>query len=131
MIPGKRISVLGLVFLGGVVTTLVVCGVAAYFVAMFFIDGYLLGNAVETQQKIYILKDIKEGKLAGAVERLERGVDTGLIGLEKDSPTKRTGEAVLKTISLAKEYRTEYPRKSSNPEIDSTVKEIFSGNAQK
>lgn len=128
MIALKRISVLVLVFIGGVVSALIVCGVVGYFAVFFFVDGYNLGKAVDTLQKIYVLKNIKEGNLPKAVELLEVGLDGGLISLERKNPTKRTDEAVQKTITLAKEYRAKYPRKSSIPEIDKMVKEILSGN---
>lgn len=133
MIALKKISVLVLVFLGGVVSTLIVCGVAGYFAVFFFIDGYNLGKAVEAQQKVYVLKNIKEGNLPKAVELLEVGLDGGLIGLEKKNPTKRTDEAVQKAILLAKEYRAKYPWQSSSPDLDKMVNEVLfgDGNAKK
>ena len=127
MIALKRISVLALVFLGGVVSTLIVCGVVGYFALFFFLDGYNFGKAVDAQQKVYVLKYIKEGNLPKAIELLEVELDGGLIGLGEKNPTKRTDEAVQKAILLAKEYRAKYPWQSSSPELDKMVNEVLSG----
>lgn len=126
MISSKRISVPVLAFFGGIVTTLIVCGVAAYFVALFYVDGYHLRNAVQAQQRIYTLTYLKEGKLAKATEQLDMLLYGDLMLLERKTPTDRTDEAVEKAIVLARAYRDKYPRKSSIPEIDKTIDEILS-----
>lgn len=122
----KRVAVLVLVFLGGFVSALAVSAVAGYFVVLFFIHGYNLSVAVEAQQKVYALKEIKEGNLAKAVERLELGLDGGLMTIGKDNPITKTDETAAKAIALAREYRARYPRKTSSPAVDRAVEEVLS-----
>lgn len=103
--------------------------VAIYFTSGYFSDGWMLGNSVDTQINISILKNLRNGDTEKAVEFLETTLDEKIISLQiSDENTQWTNKSVSKAIRVAIEYRNEYPRHTENPDVDKMVSEALSKN---
>ena len=105
--------------------------VAAYFVGGFMSDGMMLGNAVDTQMNVAVLRSIRDGETERATEMLETSLDGNILSLSSSAEySDRTNEAVAKAIRNARGYRSDHPRKTDLPELDNAVAEILSRTGQ-
>jgi len=129
---GKLILVAVVAFLAGGVGGGIAGGyVGIYFVSRFFADSTVLGQSNDTQTHVTVLQHLRDGNTTKATEHLETVLDGNIISL---SPTEglseRTNQAVAKSIQKAKEYRSQYPRRTQYPEVDKGVSEILGLNAK-
>ncbi len=70
------------------------------------------------------LNALRSGDTTNAMELLEIKLDGGIIGLGsmlEEMPAHRHHKNQIKQMKAAWDYRTKYPRKSDNPDMDATV----------
>jgi hypothetical protein len=123
----KTVLIAGLAFLVGSIGGAVAGGsVAIYFTAGFFADGFMLGQAVNAQTKVAVLRQLRTNQPQKAIELLETHLDGDIIGLKVDNKyAPSTNDSVKKAISRARDYRVEYPRKTGLPEVDAGVRDVL------
>jgi hypothetical protein len=83
----------------------------------------VLGNsALKTQECTLLLKGFRSGNDKLMMDRLESLLDFSLIDLAREYSTTRdwNGDA-MKSLQLAKDYRTSYPHRNT---IDSVAKQV-------
>lgn len=119
-------------FLGGGVVGGAAGGyVAIHFTSRFFSDGWMLGNGVDTQAQVSILKNLRDGETQKAIEFLETTLDGKVIGLQiSEENAERTNQAVAKAIQKAREYRAQHPRHTQYPEVDESVSKVLKQDAK-
>lgn len=119
-------------FLGGAIAGGVTSGYTSiYFTTRFFTDGWMLGNVIDTEDQIKVLRTLREGKIEKATEFLEDSLNTKILGLHlSDENTERTNRAIIKSVQTAREYRAKYPYSSRIPEIDEGIGKILQQNAK-
>ena len=121
-----------LAFLGGGIVSGVTSGyVSIYFTTRFFTDGWMLGNVIDTEDHVKVLRVLREGKIEKAMESLEQSLNMKILGLLiSDENTEKTNRAVSKAIQTVKEYRSKYPHSSKIPEVDEGIAKILEQNAK-
>jgi hypothetical protein len=119
-------------FLVGAIVSGVATGYASgYFITRFFTDSWMLGNVIDTEDHIKVLRTLREGKTEKAREFLEESLNTKILGLHlSDENSERTNRAVVKAIEAAREYRTKYPHSSRIPEVDEAMEKILQQSAK-
>ena len=119
-------------FLGGGIAGGVAGGyVAFYFTSHFFSDGWMLGNSVDTQTHVSVLKNLRDGETKKAIEFLETTLDGKIVSLQtSEENAQRTNEAIAKAIQMARDYRAKYPRHTQYPEVDEMVSKVLNQNAK-
>lgn len=123
----RTIVVAGVAFLlggaGGIVAGVYV---AIHFTSNFFADGFMAGQALETQVSVAVLRKLRANENQKAIDLLETRLDGYIIGLRTDRGyPDGTNESVRQAISRARDYRAEYPRKSGLPEADAAVNAVL------
>ena len=107
--------VLGLVVAGGI-AALILKHLSERLVAY--------SSAAEITWCVGTLDRIRSGDTNRAINLLELKLDGGIVGvgmaLESISPSQRD-TTLVKTLQAADKYRTKYPRKTEDPEIDAIV----------
>jgi hypothetical protein len=126
----KTILIAGFTFLVGGIGGAVAGGyVAINFTGGFFADGFMLGQAVNAQTRVAVLRQLRMNEPQKAIELLETHLDGDIIGLRADDKyAPSTNESVKKAISRARDYRAEYPRKTGLPEVDAGVHDVLNSN---
>jgi hypothetical protein len=74
------------------------------------------------------LKRLRAGNTTNAVELLEIKLDGDLIGLGAmltDPRELKSDPQYIKTLQMVRDYRTQFPRKSSSPEVDAGADKAF------
>ena len=124
----KTLYGLGLTFFVGGVVGLAIGGyVGMHLMFSFFGNNWLHEQADDIQSRIVILKHLRGGKQAQAIELLEAQLDDDLISIEPDKYiNEQTIADINNTIREAKEYRSTYPRSSNRPHVDAMVSNVFS-----
>ena len=84
--------------------------------------------AVDTKIVVFLLYDIRKGEIHQAMNLLEMKLDDNIVTLSevKTLQFEDGGAIVNAALKAAKKYRTEYPRPSSNSEIDKIVEQTLS-----
>jgi Fe-S-cluster formation regulator IscX/YfhJ len=128
----KLILVAVAAFLGGAVSVGIAGWYAAtYFTSHFFADGWMLGNSVDAQIQVSILKNLRDGETKKAIELLETTLDEKIISLQTfDENAQSTNESVAKAIQIAREYRTKHPRSTQYPDVDKMVSKVLNQDAK-
>jgi len=107
-------------------------GIVGSYVSTRVVSGYvenstILGKAVDTQTKVGLLQKIRERNYNEAIELLEVTLDGDIVSLRiNNENTNQTTEAVKKAITVARDYRTVYPRHTKYPDIDAEIMNILS-----
>jgi hypothetical protein len=124
----KKLYGLGLVFLVGGVVGLAIGGYAGmHMMFSFFGNNWLHEQADDIQSRIVILKHVRGGKQAQAIELLESHLDDDLISIEPDKYiNEQTIADINDAIREAKAYRSVYPRTSNRTHVDAMVNNVFS-----
>lgn len=124
----KTLVGLGLALLAGGVVGLAIGGYAGmHMMLSYFGNHWLHEQADDIQSRIVILKHLRGGKQAQAVELLESQLDDDLISIEPDKYINtQTIADIDNAIRAAKEYRSVYYRTSTRPHVDAMVNNVFS-----
>lgn len=110
---------------------LVVGAAAGWYVSIgnvsrFFVDGWMLGKALDVQGQVATLQDIRNVQIEKATESLEARMDENIISLKTNKEyAPQTNIVVTRAIKQAREYRSNYPRHSGNKDIDSYVNGVL------
>ena len=124
----KALLGLGIAFLVGGVVGLAIGGYAGmHMMFSFFGNNWLHEQADDIQSRIIILKHVRGGKQAQAIELLESQLDDDLISIEPDKYiNEQTIADINNAIHQAKAYRSEHPRTSNRSHVDAMVSNVFS-----
>lgn len=124
----KTLYGLGLAFLVGGVVGLTIGGYAGmHMMFSFFGNNWLHEQADDIQSRIVILKHLRGGKQAQAIELLESQLDDDVISIEPDKYiNEQTITDINNAIREAKAYRSAHPRTSNRPHVDAMVNNVFS-----
>lgn len=123
----KALFGLGVAFLVGGVVGLAIGGyVASHLIVSYFGNNWLHEQADDIQSRIVILKHVRGGKQAQAVELLEAQLDDDMISIEPDKYINaQTIADINNAIREAKAYRSTHPRTSNRPHVDAMVNNVF------
>ena len=84
-------------------------------------------QADDIQSRIVILKQLRGGTQAKAIELLESQLDDDVISIEPDKYINdQTIADINNAIREAKAYRSTHPRTSNRPHVDTMVSNVFS-----
>jgi uncharacterized iron-regulated membrane protein len=124
----KALIGLGIAFLVGGIVGLAISGYAGmHMMFSYFGNNWLHEQAEDIQSHIVILRHLRAGKQAQAVELLEVKLDDDVISIEPDKYINaRTITDINSAIREAKEYRSTHPRTSNRPHVDAMVTNVFS-----
>ncbi|MBN1255801.1 MAG: hypothetical protein JXA50_11055 [Deltaproteobacteria bacterium] len=124
----KALAGLGLAFLVGGVIGLAIGGyVGMRLMVSFFGNNWLHEQAADVQTRIVILKHLRAAERNQAIELLEAQLDDDLISIEPDKYINdQTISDINNAIHEAREYRSNHPRASNRPHVDTMVKNVFS-----
>jgi hypothetical protein len=122
----KIFSLLGIFILGGIIGGVIGESIGRYkasrFLASFFSEGSNLSTIVAIKEKVFILTKLRDGKIEGAIESLENALDHDLmhfsVGIYSSEYIKKE---IKKTIKIAKDYRSKFPRTTNHPQTDKAV----------
>jgi hypothetical protein len=119
---------LALGFLLGAVVGLVVGGYGGFhFATSHFGSEWLYEQAMDVESRVVILRHLRAGKTAQAMEILENQMEDDLISMEPDARIKAaTISEINKAIRVSKEYRLAHPRKGKRPGIEKMLANVFS-----
>ena len=99
------------------------------------VNGALNKNAHDVNIQLQALRRLRAGDPGAAIELLEASVDDSLISFDPAEPypgvKEKTTAAINDTIKNARAYRSEYPRTSDRPHVDSMVQNLFKKNSLK
>ncbi|HWD92802.1 MAG TPA: hypothetical protein VG938_10670 [Verrucomicrobiae bacterium] len=90
----------------------------------FVIASDMEHNAGDIAMNVRILRDLRSGKTNEAIDLLETQLDGDLVTFAYPDSLKHDSK-YDKFLRQAKEYRTKYPHKSGNAEIDATIARAF------
>lgn len=95
-----------------------------YLGSQFIARTLAQSDTAETGIAVRVLVRLRSGDSAEAIDLLEAKLDGDLIGLgsslDRLPPSRREASAV-KMLRLAGDYRRQFPRRSSLPEVDAAV----------
>jgi hypothetical protein len=98
--------------------------------ASFILNECLSKDAREIGTRVGVLRDLRAGKQAPALESLEAGMDDLLVGFDPAEPypglTPQTTAALGRAIAEAKAYRAAHPRESRGHARDAMVRDLLS-----
>lgn len=92
-----------------------------------FDDVFLTAEAGKLEAALLSLREVRAGHIQEATEILEAKIDAALISLSI-GPGKASEAAQNdknKMIERARQYRLEFPRKTTNPGIDASVAKVL------
>ena len=96
--------------------------------ASLILNECLSKDAREVGTRVTVLRNLRAGRQAPAVESLEGGMDDILVGFDPAEPfpglTPQTTGALAKAIAEAKAYRSAHPRQSGHAR-DAMVRNLF------
>ena len=129
---GKRALFIGVIlaFVAGGAGGLALGGVQGFQKgASLIINECLSSDAREVGLRVAVLKQLRVGNSAPAMESLEAGMDDILVRFDPAEPypglTDRTTGALAKAIAEAKGYRDTHPRQSKGHPRDEMVRSLF------
>jgi hypothetical protein len=100
--------------------------VVSKFTTVFFVDGWMLGKAVEVQTKVAVLQNIRDSQTEKATKLLETMLDADIMSLSTSIEyAEGTNLAVSRAIQKAKGYRSQYPRHTTSKEVDDFVNGVL------
>jgi hypothetical protein len=92
------------------------------FLGIFFSDGSNLSTILAIKERVFILSKIRDGKMEGAIETLEKTLDHDLmrfsVGIHSSEHIRKEAKKALK---VARDYRSKFPRATNHPETDKAV----------
>ncbi len=93
------------------------------------LNSGLYRDALDLNQKIGALRQLRNGNSEAAIESLEASIDDTLASFDPVEPYEGLNETTQSTIDSAInnaiEYRREFPRQSSRPQVDEMVERLF------
>ncbi len=108
--------------------------IAGGMIGWYFGTGALLNSWVREQAgdvngDLEVLRSLKAGDTAAAVEFVESGLDDDLVSLRPGNESRLKPHIYTEMVSAlqaAKQYRTQHPRKSHRTSVDAMVRNALS-----
>lgn len=100
----------------------------SYGTSFFSNNSVILQTTLDLLPIIYTLKKLRENRVSDSIELLETKLDDMLFSLKDYGKSSRNGQdwMITRSIKLTKAYRSQYPRKTNNLGIDSTIDKTLS-----
>ena len=126
----KRLLWFFVIFLAGSSVGFLVGGyTGSNFGMALVVNGALNRNALEINNQLQALRQLRSNNAGAAIELIEKSVDDTLILFDPAEPYPGVRENTLDAINAAiknvYDYRYEYPRKSDRPQVDTMVQNLF------
>lgn len=100
----------------------------SYGTSFFSNNSVILQTTLDLLPIVYTLKKLRENRVSDSIELLETKLDDMLFSLKDYGKSSRNGQdwMITRSIKLTKAYRSQYPRKTNNLGIDSTIDKTLS-----
>ncbi len=126
----KRLLWFFVIFLAGSSVGFLVGGyTGSNFGMALIVNGALNRNALEINNQLQALRQMRSNNASAAIELIEKSVDDTLILFDPAEPYPGVRESTLDAINTAiknvYDYRREYPRISDRPQVDTMVQNLF------
>ena len=121
-----------LLFIVGCIVGAVAGGmVSSRLIGNTIVDNWVNNQTSYAQSHVLVLRQLRTGESAAAVEMLEDQLDRDIVSLLPNRYadfriTERTRARVEQALQAAKEYRQEYPREKTGKIIEQDVERAFS-----
>ncbi len=93
------------------------------------LNNWLNQDALELNNKLDALRQLRGGETAAAIETLEASVDDTLVIFDPVEPYPGLKDVTLSAIDSAIDnaidYRRDFPRRSSRPHVDKMIEGLF------
>ncbi|MHA2220241.1 MAG: hypothetical protein ACXACY_30550 [Candidatus Hodarchaeales archaeon] len=110
-----------LAFIGGLY-------IGNYKVDSFSINQIYLHSSLDLIPTVLILKRLRENRFSETIKLLEMKLDGMLIDLKDydELSVDKRDKMIIRSIKIAKEYRSNYPRRTDNIEIEKAIEKTLS-----
>ena len=120
---------------GAFVTGAILSGVAVFALLTAKTSDMLIGStrlssAAGVSASIAVLGPLRRGDTPQAIEMLEQMLDANVLSLGALSPEQRT-DVEERNLRRANEYRSQFPRKTDNAEVDAVVRRLLESTKSK